>query len=259
MNNQFSEYAQYYDLLYKNKDYEGEAGFVSSLISAWGSKSVEKTKVLDLACGTGRHTREFAKLGYKVSGSDISSEMIEVAVVESNRQEFTNIHYYNESFQNCNKIDDKYDVIVVLFSAINYLTEYKDFSKTMQNIHQLLHADGILIFDFWNGNAVINDFSPLKFKRINDENISILRTSNTSLDKNSQIATVKFDFMLLQSNKVIREFSETHSIRYFFPQEMKDLLAANGFEVVHTCPFFNGSGIAEPITWNLTFVASRCK
>jgi hypothetical protein len=58
----------------------------------------------------------------------------------------------------------------------------------------------------------------------------------------------------MQSGNVVREFSEIHSIRYFFPQEMVDLLMANGFEMIHRCPFLEQNALIEPNVWNLTYV-----
>jgi SAM-dependent methyltransferase len=258
MINPFREYAQYYDLLYRDKDYARETEFIVQLFDRWLAKPANQIEVLDLACGTGRHAQELARLGYQVEGSDISGDMVAVAKEEANKQDL-DIRFYNESFQSCNRIARKYDAVIIMFSAINYLTEYRDFSKAMQNIRTLLKDGGVLIFDFWNGNAVINDFSPVRIKRVEGEGRGVIRISSTSLDKVSQIATVKFDFMLMQSGSVVREFSEVHSIRYFFPQEMMDLLKANGFEVVHRCPFLEQNGVVEPNVWNLTYVVRPCR
>jgi SAM-dependent methyltransferase len=253
MINPFREYAQYYDLLYRDKDYARETQFVVRLFDQWISKPADQIEVLDLACGTGRHAQQLARLGYRVEGSDISADMIFVAKEQANHLNL-NIRYYNESFQTADRIARKYDAVIIMFSAINYLTDYNEFSKTLANIKSLLRDGGVLIFDFWNGNAVLNDFSPIRVKRVEGEGRSIMRISSTSLDKLSQIATVKFDFMLMQSGNVVREFSEVHSIRYFFPQEMVDLLKANGLEVIYRCPFLEQNALIEPNVWNLTYV-----
>ncbi|MDA1044519.1 MAG: methyltransferase domain-containing protein, partial [Verrucomicrobia bacterium] len=75
----FREYAQYYDLLYQDKDYAGEARFVARLLGQYVGKPEENTAVLDLACGTGRHAQELARMGYRVEGSDLSVDMVAVA------------------------------------------------------------------------------------------------------------------------------------------------------------------------------------
>lgn len=254
MTNPFREYAQYYDLLYQDKDYASEARFVAGLVGRFVEKPAQHTDILDLACGTGRHAIELARMEYFVEGSDLSSDMVTVAR-ERAKQAGLPIRFHNESFQNCNRIDKKYDAVIAMFSAIDYLTDYVDFARTLENIQGLLREGGVFVFDCWNGNAVIKDYSPVRVKRIKDGERGLLRITNTTLDPISQIATLNFDFILLSSGSIVREFSEVHRIRYYFPQELKDLLTASGYEVLHRCPFLKDGDVVTPSDWNLTYVA----
>ena len=250
----FSEYSAVYDLIYQDKDYRGEAQFVARLLNRFLTKPTEKTEVLDIACGTGRHAQELALMGYRLEGSDLSSGMVTVAR-ERTRTLGLPIDFYNESFQSCDRIGRKYDAVIAMFSAINYLTDYADIARSLNNVSGLLQRSGLFIFDFWNGNAVLKSHSPVRIKRVEKADQAVIRISNTLIDPFSQIATINFDFIVLRAGNVVREFSEVHSVRYFFPQEMKDLLAANGFEVVHRCPFLREDSEIEPDEWNLTYVA----
>jgi len=197
-------------------------------------------------------------MGYRVEGSDLSADMMAVA---SDRAKVLGlpIRFYNESFQSCDRIGRQYDAVIAMFSAIDYLTEYRDLARSLGNIRSLLREDGIFVFDFWNGNAVLKSYSPVRIRRVEKAEYAVIRVSNTSLDTILQVATINFDFILLKAGSIVREFSEVHSIRYFFPQEMTDLLAANGFEVVHRCPFLREDSAMEPDEWNLTYVARPCR
>lgn len=252
----FSQYAAYYDILYQDKDYTKEALFISKLIKEELAKKNSDVRVLDVACGTGRHVIELSQLGYNVAGSDQSKEMIEKAMKESEMRKL-DIEYYNESFQSLGKIGKKYDVILSMFSAINYITNYKDLSITFKNINYLLLDDGIFVFDFWNGNAVIDSFSPVRVKRVKKDSNEIIRISETTIDRISQLATVKFHFMVIDNYGVIKEFDEKHLIRYFFLQEMSDLLQANNFEVVARCPFMDIKRDVTATDWNITYVVRK--
>jgi 2-polyprenyl-3-methyl-5-hydroxy-6-metoxy-1,4-benzoquinol methylase len=252
----FAEYAAYYNILYRDKDYAGETKFILQLMKKLLSRDSRNLRILDLACGTGRHAMELAQLGYAVEGSDVSKDMIEIAVRESKRKNLK-ITYYNESFQTIGRIGKKYDVILSMFSAINYLSSYEDLSKALQNIYTLLDKKGIFIFDFWNGDAVIDSFSPLRVKRVSKKGKEVLRISRTTIDRLSQRATVKFHFILLEEGRITKEFDEEHVVRYFFLQEMSDLLEANNFKVILRCPFMEVSRIVSPSDWNVTYVARK--
>ena len=72
----FDAYARYYDLLYTDKDYCGEAAFVDRLLRQHGSAGGD---LLELGCGTGRHAVELARRGWQVVGVDRSEEMVLLA------------------------------------------------------------------------------------------------------------------------------------------------------------------------------------
>ena len=59
-----SLYSQYYDLLYSDKDYEGEVDYVNTLLK---ENSNNAKTLLDMGCGTGAHAEIFCDKGYKVS------------------------------------------------------------------------------------------------------------------------------------------------------------------------------------------------
>jgi predicted TPR repeat methyltransferase len=258
MSNLFGEYAEFYDLLYHDKVYVEEAAFVSRLLHRHLGKPAAQIELLDLACGTGRHAQEWARMGYRVEGSDLSTEMVLVARERAKAQALP-ILFHNESFQSCDRIGRKYDAVLAMFSAIDYVTEYPELSRTLANIRGLLKRDGLFIFDFWNGNAVMRDYSPVRTKRVERGDQILLRVSNTSLDAVAQTATVKFDFKLSKGGVALREFSERHVIRYFFPQEMTDLLAANGFKVIYRCPFLKEDSALMADEWNVTYVTRPCE
>lgn len=250
----FSKYASCYDALYREKDYSLEAAFVAKLITKKVRKRKGDISILDLACGTGRHAIELAKLGYSVDGSDISRAMIRVAKDEA-KKENLDITFYNHSFEAANRIGRKYDVILSLFAGINYLTDHARLSRAFENIRCLLKNNGLFIFDFWNGFAVLEDYYPRRVKMARKGDCDITRVSNITLDRIAQMARVKFNFTLKKDNKIIDKFSEEHDVRYFFPQEMADYLSENNFKVIFRCPFMNPGREIRYSDWNVVYIA----
>ena len=250
----FDEYAEYYDVLYQDKDYASEAAFVDQIVSQHFHKVSTPLDLLDMACGTGRHATELAKLGYCVKGSDVSPNMVKVAMQRIHDMGL-NIPVFNESFQTSNHIDHKFDVVIAMFAAINYVVDYSELVLSFQNIASLLKPGGLFIFDFWNGNAVINDYFKERTKIMEHQDRKVVRTSNTTLDLVTQRAFVDFDFELIKNGEVESAFSEEHVIRYFFLQEMTDNLAVAGLEVIHRCPFLKADDNLNGREWNVTYVA----
>lgn len=255
---QFEKYASFYDLLYKDKDYRKEAAYIDLIINKFLGKQKEETRVLDLACGTGKHIFELYQKGYQVAGSDISDQMIDIASQKANENNW-DIPFYNYSFQEAHHIKPEYHVLMSMFSAVNYLTSYQDQVKAFTNIYDLLADDGIFIFDYWNGNAVVKDYSPVKVlrKKANDE--EILRISETNINTLTQDVFVKFSCLLLESDVKTLEFEETHHLHYYYPSEIQNLLIQCGFEIEHICPFLSLDQDIQESDWNISIIARKRK
>ena len=73
----FQEYAEYYDLIYQDKDYLSETDYVISLIEKYHPNS---ENVLELGSGSGIHGRILASKGFKVSGIERSQHMIDLGL-----------------------------------------------------------------------------------------------------------------------------------------------------------------------------------
>lgn len=252
----FNEYAAIYDLIYSDKNYTIEAKFIDDLIKQFFTRNNSPARILDAACGTGRHAIELTKLGYTVSGSDISPQMISISRTNA-AQNSLRIPFFESSFQELNNINGSYDIILAMFASLGYLTNANDLALVFSNIANKLESGGLFIFDVWNGSAVIRDYSPYKKKTVSDENMSIIRVSETTLDLVKQIATVIFNFTIHKKGNIKNEFQEYHNVRYFFTKELHHLLAVANFEVLCICPFLKSAKNATSSDWNITVVARK--
>lgn len=255
----FKKYAFFYDLLYNDKNYQEEAKYISKLIKLFSKKKANKTRVLDLACGTGKHAFYLEDYGYTVEGSDISSEMINVAKKNANNLK-KKVKFHNYSFQESNNIIGDFDVVISMFSSIDYLISYKDLSKTLDNVYNLLTENGVFIFDYWNGNAVVRDYSPFKvLRKQSSSGKKIVRISETKLELFNQLSTIKYSCMYFDNNNKMQEFEETHIVRYFFFDEINTFLELNGFKIVFRGPFMKLNENLDPFEWNISIVAKKIK
>ena len=74
--------SKYYHILYKNRDINEAKFFIENLITKLDLKD---KKILDLACGKGRHARLFNELGFNVVGIDLSLNSINEAKIFENK------------------------------------------------------------------------------------------------------------------------------------------------------------------------------
>ena len=266
-------YAYYYDLFYNDKPYTQECDFVEKLIQRFSKtkgETMQKT-ILDLGCGTGRHAMILAQRGYQVVGTDFSAEMIALAKKRA-CDAGVSVDFHVMAMQET-QLNKKFDVIVGLFHVFGYLTDYKEIEKMLHRTKEHMHNDSLLILDFWNGEMVLKDTWPQKV-RIFSEIVDgiptrIMRFSFTKLDTTKNIAEVRFQTLVLEKHAkpgvpstqetVTNEFEETHYMRYFFPEEIKNYLQAHGFEVLYVGPFLDIDGKSEKLqqAWSGTMVAKR--
>jgi SAM-dependent methyltransferase len=248
-----ASYSAYYDLLYRDKDYAGEAAFVAGLLRRQFA-GVAHPRVLDVACGTGRHLVELARLGFRMHGCDQSAEMLARAKALITAAGVS-AELHHVPFEGVGTVPHRFDSVTSLFASMNYLTTYRDLAQTLDGMRRVLEPGGVLLFDVWNGNAVLDHYSPVRVHEVRDGTRRLLRTGETSLDRLRHIARVRYHIVLTDGDRVTSEFVEDHVVRYFFPQEMTDLLGIHGFDVVQLCPFLQPDHPLGPLDWNMTYVA----
>jgi SAM-dependent methyltransferase len=153
-------------------------------------------------------------------------------------------------------LNDRFDACIALFAVIGYVTENSDVIKALANIHRHLKPNGLFVFDVWNGLAVLRNLPELRVKEFEDEETKILRIAYPDLNAFNHICRVKYK--LIVTDKATRscgEFEEDHTVRFYFPQELKLLLEITGFEVLKICPFLDLHGTVDQTVWNITVIA----
>lgn len=143
----------YYHLLYRHRD-QGEAGaFIKNLVAFL--KPEDDAHFLDLACGSGRHSLFLNKLGYKVSGADISTNNIEMA----KNYEREGLDFMVHDMRNPLP-GGPYDFILNLFTSFGYFEEDADQLKTLHSVKDGLTQKGMFVLDFLNAHKVIRELVP---------------------------------------------------------------------------------------------------
>ena len=103
----FKKSSQYYDLLYRKKNYSKESNFINKFIKKEFKKNID---ILEIGCGTGGHAQELAKSKFNLYCIDPSKDMIKIAKKKNKKK---NIVFKHTNFENL-KIKKKFDVSLSL-------------------------------------------------------------------------------------------------------------------------------------------------
>lgn len=229
----FSSYAHYYDLLYCNKDYQAEADFVHNLLQKYASKT--KT-ILELGCGTGIHAVSLAKKGYNIRGIDISKDMLKQANKRCSRIPKNISKRLSFSHGDIRKVrlEQRYDAVIGLFHVISYQTTNSDLISTFDTVSKHLKPGGTFIFDCWYGPAVLTKRPEVRIKRIENEQIRVVRIAEPVMHYNENVVDVNYQvFIKNKKTEVIEELKEKHRMRYFFKPELNLFLKKKDMQILH--------------------------
>ena len=209
----FKKYAEFYDNLYKNRKYEEETEFVHKLIKKHKPKA--KT-ILDLGCGTGRHDALLVKKGYKVLGIDKSLHMVSLA-----KKNNPDLRFKTSDIKSF-KSNEKFDVIISLFHVLSYHNFNKDVRGFFNTIKKHLKKDGICIFDFWYGPAVLTQKPERRVKVIETRDTVFKRIATPTLKENENLVVIDYSLVLRGERQKV---SESHIMRYFFLPELAEFMS----------------------------------
>ncbi len=220
---------KYYLELYRHRD-EKEATDLINLIQ----RNVDLKrgdKVLDVCCGSGRHSIEFAKRGFDVTGFDLSEFLIGEA--KKNKEELQEknlkLKFQKKDMRDFN-FKRAFTLAVNIFSSFGYFESDEENFSVFGNVHMSLRREGLFVFDFLNEsylkkNLVKKDFVTIGNKRIIQER----RLENNFVYKDITIGR--------------RIFSER--IKLYTHQEICDVLEKRGFGIRSTYGDYYGNGFVK--------------
>jgi len=240
--------AKYYDSLMNHIDYSKAAGFYLDAARHFGWRGA---RILDLACGTGSIKLELLKKGYAVDGIDISPDMLAVADKK----------IYEAGFVPnliCRDMRDfrtakSYDLIICAFDSLNYLLKETDLEMVFSQVYQSLNEDGLFIFDVHSEYKLKEILGHRTFIHVSDENCYIWQNK---YKYKTSICNMKLDIFIRKSNRLYERIEEYHRERFYSPQTLESLLAAQGLQVLG---IFGDMKLKKPAlrTERLYFVARK--
>lgn len=221
----YEELFENYGLKYDNEVYVhgtiGECDFFEKEI-----ENNKAARILDIGCGTGRHSIELAKRGYKVLGVDLSESLIkrakEKAIENKVKVDFQRHDARKLPFSH------EFDLVIMICEGGFSLMETDEMNfQILKSAANALRPKGKFIF------TALNALFPL-FHSVKD-----FFASNTKEDANAKIGGFTFDLMTFRENSTLSVEDDSGNKkelkcneRYYAPSEISWLLKSLGFKTV---------------------------
>jgi len=245
-------FAELYDVFYAEKPYAKEARFIDEIVRR--SRGTGPLDLLELACGTGNHAFEFERLGYRVTGTDLSADMIGVAQRKAG-QRGSKARFLQADMGTAGEEDAGYDVVVCLFDSIGYLLENARIVSCLRNVARRLRPNGICVLESWHAAAMLSSREPVRVRHWQVPGAEIVRISETTCQHAEQWCTVRFEVIVTDADGGWRRFEETHRNRYFLKKEMDLLLESSGLRTRACYADYRPSEELTEKSWHLIHVA----
>lgn len=252
----FGQYARYYDLLYRDKDYKGETGFIADLLK---QHAPEAKTVAELGCGTGLHAALLAEKGYAVHGVDFSDAMLDAARARAAALPLAIGSKLSFSGGDvcAVQLGAQFDAVLSLFHVVSYQTSNARLLQMFANAAAHLKPGGIFLFDYWYGPAVLTQRPTTRIKRMESDAIAVTRLAESDLHINESVVDVNYQvFIRDKKNQQVEELRETHNMRYLFASDIDFLARASGFTSVTACEWLTGKA-PGPETWGVCSVLRK--
>ncbi len=211
-----------YDRLTNDVDYEATVAFYYEILKGEG---LSPRTAVDLACGTGSVSVILAKKGLRVTGVDMSEEMLTVAQQKAAQLE-------NMPRFVCQRLEKLWlprgvDMAVCALDSLDYITEPEDCARAIRRVYKALNPGGIFIFD-------VN--TPEKLQAMDgqiflDEDDDVYCVWRGEFDRETNICSYGMDLFQRRGTVWTRSFEEHREYAYS-REQLEAYLKDAGFSYI---------------------------
>ncbi|WP_210366912.1 class I SAM-dependent methyltransferase [Bacillus sp. REN3] len=167
----YEKFAYLYDELMQDVPYDNWLEIINANAKKY---RVDGKNLLDLACGTGELSIKLARQGYKVTGADMSPDMLAVAKAKADAIPLP-IDFFQQDMTELEELGE-FDIVGIFCDSLNYLEDEHAVEKTFKGVHRLLKEGGIFLFDVHSVYKMEQIFTDASFTWT-DEEISYIWNS----------------------------------------------------------------------------------
>lgn len=214
----YGKFAGLYDPLMKDVDYDRWAEYIASFLPE-GS-----LRIADCACGTGEITIRLAKMGYTLTGIDISEDMLRIAA-EKARKSALKLPFICQNMAEL-QLHRPQDAIVCACDGVNYLDSLEQVGRFFSAAYAVLKPNGLLLFDISSRHKLENVLDCNTFAEDDGERAYIWKNC---YDPESRLISMELSFYEKQG-ELYRRFEENHIQRAHEEKELLSAMEKAGFD-----------------------------
>ena len=217
----YAQLAKYYDKIYWWKNYDREVDFLLKVFRRYGVRGKD---ILEVACGTGNHTRILTSKGYEVTGVDISGDVLRIA----RRKVGSRATFIQGDMRQLDRVTDgEFDAVICLFSAISYNVTLEELRKVIGGFYRHLRVGGVVVFDthFMKRSFV----DGLRDGDVFDDGRVIGARLAISKRRRKSVGEIRFTYLIKDGRKVILLRNDVHRLGLYDPEDFLRVLKETGF------------------------------
>jgi len=143
-----------------------------------------------------------------------------------------------------------YDAVISLFHVMSYQTTNSDLVAAFETAAIHLRRQGLFLFDFWYGPAVLSQKPEVRVKRLEDKDIKVTRIAEPTMHVNENVVDVNYCVLMeVKATGLVEEVRETHRMRYLFVPEVAHFAEPGKWASVETCAWM-GQGKLDGEEWS---------
>ena len=210
-----------YDALMDDVDYDAWSEYYLALIGRLGA--APKT-LCDCACGTGSMSVRFAERGLRVTGVDLSEEMLARAQVKARKTGVMAMFVRQDMCELA--LPRPVDALVCACDGVNYLTDDDRVRAFFERAHAAVKPGGALAFDVSSSYKLEKILGNSFFGEERDD---VAYLWSNRFDRASRTVAMDLTFFARTDGDLYRRFSEVHVQKAHEPEHLKEMLLETGF------------------------------
>jgi SAM-dependent methyltransferase len=191
----------------------------------------EGGRVLDLACGPGRHAVPFAQRGFQVTAVDCTSLLLEKARGYAADRRVA-IEWVEQDMRQFRR-PEMFDLAVSLFTSFGFFDDAAENERVLANVHASLRSGGQFVIDVAGKEVIARRYQPVAVSELPEAGLMVQR--RTIIDNWSRIAN-EWSFV---RKGVVR--SVEFCVWVYSGKELADMLTGVGFSHVALFGGLDGS------------------